>query len=289
MGQAITSDGKVLYLSMESNGFEGIVGLNLTSGMMFEVVNFRSDENYDMWGDLDIGHIELSKDDSTLYIMTDDEYWGCEECDQSIFRLDLTTGAFHMVFDVPSAFRGYYDDEEGVMTLSPDGKKMWLAGGYSGYAWVGFVNMDDFSSALVYDRYETWDDYDYSGPSIYFEAYGKPTMTPDGKNFIFFDENENNVLVMPTTPPYNMHSIIGFANYAIPYLTSDWWTRGSEVATACPDRTCDGPVGFANWDDDSYGTMSPDGSFVIAVEDDSDSNKFRKIHIDYRCKIGACK
>jgi hypothetical protein len=292
----LTSDGEIMYLMFEGDDsdFWGILALNLTSGNMSEVVNFWSDENYGSpWYNdndaMEMGTMQLSHDDSTMYILTDADWADCRECDNEVWSLNLVTGEFRMIFDVYANLNTYYYLPS-PMSLSPDGKKMWFSDDCDNCeAMVGYMNMDDFSGSVVYDRYNEWYDYDYAGPSIYFESYYvSGGMTPDSKNFVIMDEYENNVLIMPTTPPYNMHSVIGFGNYAMPSMWSSEWEDGGEITVACPDRTCDGPVGFANWDYESIGVVSPDGSFILAVEDDSSQGKFRKIHIDNRCKVATC-
>lgn len=290
----LTSDGEIMYLMFQGSDFMGILALNLTSGNMSEVVNFWSDENYGSpWynsnNEMYTGTMQLSHDDSTMYILTDADWAECRGCYNEVWSLNLVTGEFRMIFDVYENLNTYYYDTS-PMSLSPDGKRMWFADDdNNAEAMVGYMNMDDFSGSVVYDRYNEWYDYDDSGPSIYFESYYvSGGMTPDSKNFVIFDWDENNVLIMPTTPPYNMHSIIGFGNYAMPGISNSDWEDGGEMTVACPDRTCDGPVGFANWDYTSVGVMSPDGSFILAVEDDSDLGKFRKIHLDNRCKVATC-
>jgi hypothetical protein len=327
---AITSDGEMMYLMMRDDEgddrrlgprywFNGILALNLTSGNMSKVVNFLGEENFGTpWyndnpgNDIRTGTMQLSHDDSTLYIMTNGD-WAHSRSPNGpdVWSLNLVTGEFKMIFDIYDSFDsilGPFDSAVsngvGPMVLAPDGKKMWFVGDMvedGWYSFVGFMNMEDFSGAIVYDRAAAWGEAGFAQYEGTFQLFSYPflSMTPDSKNLVIYGmpmEMPGKISIMPTTPPYNMHSIIGSADYVMPGMggmggplgsaVSGIWESGGEWTFACPDRTCDGPVGFANWAQ-GFGAMSPDGSFILAVEGD-EYRKFRKIYIDNRCKVATC-
>jgi len=68
---------------------------------------------------------------------------------------------------------------------------------------------------------------------------------------------------MPTTPPYNMHAIIGYGEWVFPggWLSNSnartTWETGAEWVHICPDLTCDGPTGYANVGNEPLGCVSP--------------------------------
>ena len=269
-----TSDGEIMYLvyRCDNDVFQGILALNLTSGNMSLVINFWSDDNfgtpwYNNNNQMYFGTTQLSNDNSMMYIMTNGDWAASRNGDTEVWSLNLKTGEFKMVFDTVASLSGtYYSGGcDAPMVLSPDGKKMWFASdGADGRATVAFMNMHDFSGGIVYDRAALWPSYGYVGPAVTFESYYYASMTPDGKNVVIYDgaddanSGKNNIFLMSTAPPYNMHSIIGFNSYSLPGSNerSGEWDKGAEWSFTCPDRTCDGPVGFADFGV-NFGAVSP--------------------------------